>query len=125
MAGKDNTRDCTRDGAAAETVAASHLEAHGMRIIARNHRCKGGEIDLVCRDREALVFVEVRLRRNTSFGGAGESITAAKRARLVIAARHWLGTHPDDTARPCRFDCVLFDGGDKRPQWIRDAFVAE
>lgn len=125
MAGKDSTPDRQQRGAAAEALAAEHLEAQGLRTIARNHRCKGGEIDLVCRDREALVFVEVRLRRNTMFGGAGESITASKRARLVIAARHWLATHPADAARPCRFDCVLFDGDDRRPRWIRDAFRAE
>lgn len=110
-------------GAAAEDEAARHLAAHGLRVIERNFRVRGGEIDLICRDGEAVVFVEVRLRRNLGFGGAGGSITATKQARIVMAARHWLARHRQYGEAPCRFDCVLLDGDSV--EWLRDAFAAD
>ena len=118
-----NDNDTTTHlGQRAEDLAARFLERRGLAVIARNHRCRGGEIDLVCRDGRTLVFVEVRLRRNGDFGGAGASITPAKQRRVVLAARHYLsatGRHGD----ACRFDCVLLDG--KHVEWIRDAFAAD
>ncbi|HEX8962297.1 MAG TPA: YraN family protein [Rhodocyclaceae bacterium] len=104
-------------GAAGEERAARFLEAHGVRVIERNFRVRGGEIDLVCRDGPAVAFVEVRLRCGDAFGGAAASITPAKQARLVIAARHWMARHGE---RPCRFDCVLIQDG--RLEWLKDAF---
>lgn len=118
--------DSTRTGSAAETLAARHLESHGLRVLTRNFRCRGGEIDLVCRDGAGLVFVEVRLRRHSDFGGAGASITAGKRARIVLAARHYLAAHGADAGRDCRFDCVLLDAlSATRIEWIRNAFTAD
>lgn len=110
----------TARGAAAEQAAAEHLEHQGLRVLRRNYRVKGGEIDLICRDRNVLVFVEVRARASSAFGGAAASIDARKRARLVLAARHYLQTQPDT---PCRFDCVLFDAG--RLSWLKNAFDAD
>ena len=107
-------------GRRAEERAAQHLEAHGLRVVGRNFRCRGGEIDLVCRDGATLVFVEVRLRRNAAYGGAGASITARKQQRVVLAARHYLAAHRQ-SARACRFDCVLLDGA--TISWLRDAFA--
>ncbi len=104
-------------GNAAEAAAARLLEARGLRVIERNFRVKGGEIDLVCRDGAATVFVEVRLRTRQDYGGAAASITATKQARLILAARHWLARHGE---APCRFDAVLSDG--EKLEWIRDAF---
>ena len=105
-------------GAAAEALAASYLATRGLTIVQRNYRCRGGEIDLIARDREVLVFVEVRLRRNRAFGTAAESITAAKRRRLRLAARHYLarlGREP-----PCRFDAVLLDALEtENIEWLR------
>lgn len=109
------------DGHAAEALAARHLERHGLRILARNFRCRGGEIDLVCEDGRTLVFVEVRRRRDARHGGAAESITAAKQARIVLAARHYLAGGRE---RPCRFDALLIDGEPARIEWLRDAFRA-
>ena len=106
-------------GARAEELAADYLVAHGLTIVTRNFRRRRGEIDIVARDGETLVFVEVRLRRHASFGGAAESITAAKRARLVAAAGLYLAR----LARmpPCRFDAVLLDALDPaRIHWVRD-----
>lgn len=115
-----------RAGDRAEEIAAKHLAEHGLREVARNYRCRSGEIDLVCDDGVSLVFVEVRLRRDPRFGGAAASIDARKQARIVTAARHFLATRGARHAeRPCRFDAVLLDALDPpRVEWIRDAFGA-
>ena len=110
-------------GSAAEQLAADYLAARGLRVIARNYRVRGGEVDLVCEDGRTLVFVEVRLRTNDRFGGAGASITAAKRRRLILAARNYLAGKVET---PCRFDAVLLDRLDAgHIEWIRDAFAAD
>jgi putative endonuclease len=122
-------------GAAAEDLAARYLAERGLRVVERNFRVRGGELDLICLDGEAVVFVEVRLRRSANFGGAAASITATKQARVIMAARHWLARHGRYNDRPCRFDCVLMDGdignlgnrGDQSDhiEWLRDAFSAD
>src|SRR5258708_26194203 len=105
-------------GARAEALAADFLVAQGLAIVTRNFRTRRGEIDLIARDGTTLVFVEVRLRRNPAFGGAGASITAAKSARLTAAARAYIATLGADP--PCRFDAVLLDGLDPpRIAWER------
>jgi putative endonuclease len=107
-------------GDAGETLAADYLARQGVRVIERNFRVKGGEIDLICRDGAMTVFVEVRRRASTDFGGAAASITPAKQRRLILAARHWLLQHGEV---PCRFDAVLIDGD--RLEWLRAAFSAD
>jgi putative endonuclease len=107
-------------GDAAEALAAAFLEARGLTIVARNYRCRFGEIDLIARNAATMVFIEVRARRSGSFGGAAESITATKRKRVLVAARHYLMSHRLDCA--CRFDVVLLMGEPPRIEWIRDAF---
>jgi len=107
-------------GARAEELCAELMRRAGLRILTRNWRCRAGEIDLVAQDGATLVFVEVRLRRDASFGGAAESVSAAKRARLVAAARHYLAGRPEVA---CRFDVLLLDAlAPARVRWIRDAF---
>jgi putative endonuclease len=105
-------------GAEAEQRAAEYLAHRGLAMVARNYRCRGGEIDLVMRDGPVLVFVEVRARSVSRFGGAAESITMRKQARVILAARHYLARHGLDV--PCRFDALLLDGD--RMEWIRSAF---
>ena len=112
------TQDIGRD---AEDRAEALLATHGLQPISRNYRCRGGEIDLVMRDQEALVFVEVRYRSNASFGGALSSIDQRKCQRLILAARHYLAR--SGWTGPCRFDVVGFDRGSEA-HWIRDAFAA-
>jgi putative endonuclease len=119
MQAKGNDTTTTR-GREAEERAAAHLEGRGLRVVERNFRAHGGEIDLICRDGRTLVFVEVRARSGGDFGGAAASITAAKRRRIVLAARHYLARHGEC---PCRFDCVLIDAG--QLEWIHDAFAAD
>ncbi len=107
-------------GADAEDRAARHLQGQGLVLLARNWRCRHGEIDLIMRDRTTLVFVEVRARQASGYGGAAESITAAKRGRLQRSAEAYLARHGHHGAS--RFDAVLIDG--ERLTWLRDAFDA-
>ena len=110
-------------GAAGEQLAAEFLQRNGLKLIERNFRVRGGEIDLICRDGTSTVFVEVRRRSRSDYGGAAASITATKRARLILAARHWLLRHGEG---PCRFDCVLIEGAQgERIEWLRNAFTAD
>jgi putative endonuclease len=109
-------------GAAAEALAADFLVGRGLTIVERNFRCRTGEIDLIARERETLVFVEVRLRRSAAFGGAAASITAAKRQRMARAARFYLATLGHEP--PCRFDAILLDALDvQRVEWLVDIDV--
>jgi putative endonuclease len=105
-------------------LAAAYLQRQGLAIVAGNFRTRAGEIDLVARDGRVLVFVEVRLRRSANFGGAVESITATKRARLVAAANAYLarlGREP-----PCRFDAILMSSLDPSAiDWRRDVFALD
>ena len=112
-------------GREAEAQAARHLERQGLKVLTRNYRCRGGEIDLICREGKTLVFAEVRLRRRGDFGGAGASITARKQQRIILAAQHYLATKNAATC-DCRFDCLLLNRLDERCiEWIRDAFSAD
>ena len=115
-----------RRGHAAEMLALAHLQRHGLSLVARNFRARGGEIDLVMRDGGVLVFVEVRSRRTTSFMHPRDSIDAGKQQRLIRAAQRFLQCHPRCAALPCRFDAVLLSGPmcDPEIRWIRQAFEA-
>ena len=106
-------------GREAEDTAFEYLRKQGLSKIERNYRCRFGEIDLIMRDDETVVFVEVRMRSSSRFGGALESIDARKKQKLLTTARHYMaarGGIPD-----CRFDAVLLNG-DSQIEWIRDAF---
>jgi putative endonuclease len=106
-------------GAAAEALAAEFLQARGLTIVARNYRCRGGEIDLIASDGDTLIFVEVRLRSDAAFGGAAESITAAKKKRLTFAAAHYLSRLKQEP--PCRFDAILLSSLDPgQIEWLVD-----
>ncbi|MCB1935667.1 MAG: YraN family protein [Nitrosomonas sp.] len=108
-------------GSDAEQIAAAHLQKQGLVLVAQNYRCRFGEIDLILNDQNTLVFVEVRMRSSEAFGGAAASITAAKQAKLLLAARHYLAELKQEPA--CRFDVVLITGKDhRRIEWIKNAF---
>jgi putative endonuclease len=106
-------------GARAEDLCAGLLREAGLRVLERNWRCRLGEIDLIAEERGVVVFAEVRMRRGWNFGGAAESVTAAKRARIVAAARLYLSRRAE---AQCRFDVFLVDGPAGDVRWIRDAF---
>ncbi|AJP48752.1 hypothetical protein PG1C_10505 [Rugosibacter aromaticivorans] len=111
-----------KTGTAGETAAADYLERQGLTVLERNFRVRGGELDLICRAGDVIVFVEVRLRNHKGYGGAAASITVTKQHRLILAAQHWLTRRHQHDA-PCRFDCVVIDDG--HLEWIRDAFTAD
>lgn len=107
-------------GRQAENLAADYLQQQGLLLVERNYRCRFGEIDLIARDGKTLVFVEVRLRTRDDFGGALASITAAKRAKLLRTARHYLAGKARTPA--CRFDALLVSGPEHSVEWLKNAF---
>ena len=123
------TLDRRARGALVEDAARRHLLAAGLRELARNANYRGGELDLVMHDAAArcVVFVEVRYRRGSGFGGGAASVDAGKRRKLVRAAQLFLATHPQLRDAPCRFDVVEASGDPAQPalHWLRDAFRAD
>jgi len=113
-------------GAWAESAALDFLRARGLNSVSRNYRCRHGEIDLIMRDGDQLVFTEVRYRRSRSLVSAAESVDKAKQRRLMASAEHFLQRHTEHASRRCRFDVVSVSGDDPAPRldWIRDAFEA-
>lgn len=107
-----------QQGAAAEDRALAYLAAQGLTPVDRNFRCKAGELDLIMRSGETLVFVEVRQRSGSGYGGAAASVTATKQQRLLRAAQFYLQRFRFPP--PCRFDVVAIEG--EHIDWLRDAF---
>ena len=114
-------------GSVFEQRACVELEQAGLELLARNFTTRHGELDLVMREGNTIVFVEVRQRIRSGFGDAITSITAAKQAKLVHTAQLWLSANPKYAQSPCRFDVVAYDGplDGAKMQWLRNAFEAE
>jgi putative endonuclease len=121
----------TERGSIAENLALAHLQAAGLRLLARNYKTPGrggGEVDLIMQANDAertLVFVEVRQRASQSHGGAAASVSTAKQRRIIFAARYYLLRLPKTP--PCRFDVVSVEGGlAQSPSviWFEGAFDA-
>lgn len=122
MGRREPGHDVAAIGRLAEDLALAYLLGRGLVPITRNYRCRLGEIDLIMRDHDSIVFVEVRLRTVGAYASAAESIDLRKQRKIVAAARYFLAGRAE---QPCRFDCVLL----VRPQadsitWIRSAFEA-
>jgi putative endonuclease len=113
----------TARGAAAEERAAQLMQSAGFTIIARNFRCRAGELDIVARRGPLLVVAEVRLRSSARFGGAAASVSAAKRRRIVMATRFLLAQQPQLAALAVRFDVLACDGSGAALDWIEGAFA--
>lgn len=107
-----------------EQAALEHLQRAGLKLLARNFATRFGEVDLVMRDAQVVVFVEVRYRRHREFGGGAASVGAAKREKITRAAQAFLQAHPKWASFPCRFDVIAFDGEARTAQceWVRAAF---
>ncbi len=113
-------------GQHAEQGCRRFLETHGLRIIAENYRSPRGELDLIARDGDCTVFVEVRYRSRRHYGHPAETVDRRKRARLVATAWHYLQRHPRAAQGPCRFDIVAMGPqGDGHIDWIKNAFALE
>jgi putative endonuclease len=114
-------------GAAAEQRALQYLQAQGLCVLARNLRCKAGELDLVGLDGEVLAVVEVRQRSTARFGGALASVTRRKQRKIIRATRYFLLRRVEWRSRALRFDVLALDGppdGTPRTRWLKDAFRA-
>jgi putative endonuclease len=114
--------DQQRSGNAAEQRAAEHLEKSGFEILARNFRCRLGELDIVARRGRLLIVAEVRLRTDSRFGGAAASITRTKQNRVVRATRYLMASNPRFATMKVRFDTLLLDATDGAIEWIEAAF---
>lgn len=112
-------------GFAAEKRARDFLIQQGLHWITSNYRCKMGEIDLIMRENNALVFVEVRARRTHYYGNSIESITYQKRQKLIRTASWYLLTHQLYDKHPCRFDVLSLQGKPAQIHWIKHAFSIE
>lgn len=108
-------------GQAAEDLALTFLQSQGLTLIARNQLFRGGELDLIMRDGQQLVFVEVRQRTNARFGGALASVHWQKQRRIIHASRCWLLKTGWKTLPACRFDVVGLDANGQI-SWINAAF---
>jgi len=116
-----------RLGDRGEDLAARFLRGNGYRILARNYRCPRGEIDLIARDGEIVVFVEIKGRSTRRFGSPLEAITPVKRRRIAVTAHHYLSACSMRLART-RFDVVgirWMSGGGGECTLVRDAFRLE
>jgi len=109
-----------------EQRARAELERAGLTCLAHNYSTRYGELDLVMRDGDTVVFVEVRYRKSASHGDAATSVTASKQAKLILAAQQWLAAHPQHARHACRFDVVGYDGSVNaiRHNWLQGAFEA-
>lgn len=114
-------------GEAFERRACRELERAGLQALARNYTTRHGELDLVMRDGDTVVFVEVRYRVRDGHGDAAASVTRAKQAKLIRTAQLWLAAHAQHASRPCRFDVVSYDGPAHEPRmhWLKGAFEVE
>jgi len=102
-----------------EHEALQYLEQQGFGLIESNYFCRVGEIDLIVEDKDTYVFVEVRYRKNTSYGGAAISITPHKQTKLIKAAEHYIQAHPHVLCKNCRFDVIAITG--QQIEWIKNA----
>ena len=112
-------------GQQVEAAARDFLVGHGLRPVAANVGYRFGELDLVMQDGAALVFVEVRYRRQSGFGGGAASIDAAKQRKLALAAEAFLSQHREWRDAACRFDVVDASGAVTAVDSSMDAFTAK
>ena len=119
--------DRQRIGRTAEDIAVAFLLSQGLEILLRNFRRRAGELDIVARQRDVLVIIEVRTRADTRFGGAAASVGHSKQRRLVRAAHQLLQQRRDLARLRARFDVIVVhepDCAKQRVQWIQHAFTA-
>ena len=112
-------------GQTAEIMACDYLQGRGLTLVTRNYTCKTGELDLIMRDGEQWVFVEVRSRRASRYGSTLDTITANKQRRLIRAAEYYLQQHRVE--QPCRFDVVAitYHADQVQIEWIPNAIQVE
>lgn len=124
----NNLVSSVRFGKTQEANALRYLRSKGLKLLRKNYPSRFGEIDLIMADSQFLVFVEVRFRRHTQYGGASASVTASKQKKIRLTAAHYLQHHPRLAHCPCRFDVIgLSHSADStatklQVDWIKNAF---
>ena len=109
-------------GRVAEEKALAYLQGKGLKLVTRNYNCRLGEIDLIMRDKDYLVFIEVRSRTNTNYGGGLASITYTKKQKIIRATTYYLMNNRVYDQFPLRFDVISLDGVNSSIVWLKDAF---
>lgn len=119
-------------GESAEQDACKFLIKNKLKLVSKNFSCKFGEIDLIMLDKQSLVFVEVRYRKNSQFGSGAESITISKQRKLIKTASYYLQQNPKTSQYATRFDVISMSASlnhsnsedESKIDWIKDAFQA-
>ncbi len=108
-----------------EEFAKTILQKQGCQIVELNYLCKLGEIDIIAKDKEALAFIEVRYRKQSSFGGAIASVDHKKQQKIIRAAKLYLQQNGLTNKAICRFDVFAVEGSINRLKydWIKNAFI--
>ncbi|MFA6301848.1 MAG: YraN family protein [Legionella sp.] len=112
-------------GRNAEEQALAYLAKHGLKLVQRNYYCRMGEVDLIMRDGDYLVFIEVRSRSNQYYGDGAVSITRSKQQKIMKTALHYVQSHRLQDKVPLRFDVLSVDGATGGLNWIKNAFGAD
>ena len=107
-----------------ENLALKYLKSSGLRLIERNYACKAGEIDLICSDQETMVFIEVRFRKNESYGSGTQTVQKGKQEKIINTAKLFLVNKGLYDKIDCRFDVlgISLEKGEPTYQWIKNAF---
>lgn len=110
-------------GLAIEKIAAQYLQTNGCIILEYNFHCKYGEVDLICKDQNDLVFVEVRYRKNIQYGSPAETINYIKQRKIILTAEHYLFKNSWSINLPCRIDVIAISGNISNVdvEWIQNA----
>ena len=111
----------SRTGRDAETDAIDFLQQQGLKLVDRNYHSRRGEIDIIMRDVDTLIFIEVKYRRSDRYGGAAEMVTPQKQKKIIATALHYLQHKRLDPA--CRFDVIAITP-ERGVEWIKAAFEA-
>ena len=124
MKGFDNSRATGNHG---EKLALAFLVKQGLIRVEQNFSSRYGEIDIIMRDADEWVFIEVRLRQSQTFGGGLESVTPNKQRKLINTAEYYMQKHHKNHFDSCRFDIIEISGklAEPRINWIKDAFWAD
>lgn len=118
-------RNSTRTrGRNAESLARRFMQKQGLRFVASNYEKPYGEVDLIMRDQNTLVFTEVRAREDFSHGHPFETVTKAKQSRIIRVAKQYLAEFADEMHTECRFDIIAINLANDSVEWLQDAFEA-
>lgn len=112
-------------GAITEAFAKQYLIQQGLVYVDNNVHCRQGEIDLIMKDNQTFVFVEVKYRKNNHFGGAISAISATKQKKIKHCVAFFLhNLNLNEYNTPCRFDVIALEGDINKPEvtWLKNAF---